>query len=125
MRHLEQLGGLGRVGGRVERPSVRRTIDGEPGAPEDEQVEVEFARTPASSDPPAGRSLEVLERDEQGRRTGGRIGAGRDVEGDDRIAELGLVGHADRRRRIQPGHGGEPRAGHRAERRDRVGQRGL
>ncbi len=54
-----------------------------------------------------------------------RIRSGRDVERDHGVAELGLVGDADRLGRVEARDPAQPRAGERGERPDRFGQRRL
>ena len=90
---------------------------------EHEQVQVERPRPPARTVAPPERALEPLERDEQREPFDSRIGAARDVQGHDGVAELGLVGHADRRRRVEPRDTDEPRPGQRREGVDRRGNR--
>ena len=46
--------------------------------------------------------FECLEGGEQGRRPRRLVGPGWDIQGDHGVAELGLVGHPDRRRQVQP-----------------------
>ena len=103
-------GGLGRIGVGVDRARRRRPLDGDPVPAEDQQVEVELARPPATRGA-GGRTSRssVLERDEERERAGRRVRTGRDVEGDDGVAELGLVGDADRRGRVQPRHAAQAR----------------
>ena len=95
---------------RVIRAGLGRPLDGDPVATEQQQVEVELARPPAGALPAPERPLQLLERDEQRDGPGRRIRAGRHVELDRRVPELGLVGHADGRRRVEPRHGAQPRA---------------
>ncbi len=110
MGHLEQLYRPVRVGVRIERAAGRRATDRQARPAEDEQIEIELARAPAPALAPPEGALEPLEGDEQRRRSGGRIGAGRDVECDDRVPELGLIGYPDRRRRVEARDAGEPGA---------------
>lgn len=116
MRDLEQLRGLGRVGRRVERASGRRSFDGDARPPERQEVEIELARAPAPSLPAPERALERLERDQDGQRARLGVETARDFECDDSVAELRLVGHADRRRGIEPGDAAEPSPGKRRQR---------
>ena len=58
MRHLEQLRRLGGIGLGVDRPRLGRPLDGQTRPTEDEQVEVELARSPAASILAAERALE-------------------------------------------------------------------
>ena len=116
MRDLEQPCRLRRIRLRLDRAGLGRAVDREPGATEDEQVEVELARTPA---PPAAApevALEALQRREERRRARRRIRACRNVERDDRVAEVGLIGDADRGGDVQPGDAPKPHAGERGQR---------
>jgi len=70
-------------------------------ASEDEQVEIELARSPPAAIAPAERSLDPLERHEERQRPGRRVRAGGHVERDDRVPEGGLVDGADRHRVVQ------------------------
>ena len=92
-----QVAGFGRVG----RARFERTIDGHAVTSEGEQVEVELARTPASAFLPPERSLDRLQRHQEGQRAGLRVRTGRHVQGDDRISELRLVSDADRGRGVE------------------------
>ena len=69
---------------------------------EDEQVEIELARSPALAILPPERPLELLQGEEQGKRPGSRVAAGWSVERHHGIAELGLVDDADRLGRVKP-----------------------
>ena len=112
--HHERQRGLRRV----LAPARRRPLDVDPVAPEHEQVEVDLARAPALARLPPERPLQALERDEQRRGAGRRVGAGRHVERD--APRCGT--RAGRRRRrarwrtaarrraaATPGQGGERR----------------
>jgi len=125
MRDLQQLRSLRWVGVGVGRASHRRALDGETGAPEDEQVEVEFARSPAPSHPASEVALHVFEGDEE--RQSARLwrSTGGNVQGDDGIAELRLVDDAHRVRRIEPGNGTEACPRQRGKSTHRLGQRRL
>ena len=68
----DEVGRLDRVVG----SGLRRPLDVDPVAAEDEQVEVELARAPALALLPAERPLDALERDQQ-RERAGRPGPGR------------------------------------------------
>ena len=93
-------------------------------ASEDEEVEVELAGTPALAGLSPEGALDHLQREQQGQGAGLRVGAGRDVEGDDRVAELRLVRDADGRRRVEARDAGEAGAGQRGEGVDARCQRG-
>ena len=93
MRHLEQPVAVAGI----DRHTLRRSVDGEPMAPEDEQVEIEFARSPPTTVAPAEGSLDLLERDEEHGRPGRRVRSGGHVERNDRVPEGGLVDDPDRR----------------------------
>ncbi len=71
------------------------------------------------------RALETLERGEQVEGAGRRVRTGRDVERDDRVVEIGLVGDADRGRDVQPrdARGRAPRKARRARRPPRPASR--
>ena len=84
--------------------AVGRPLDRDPRPTEDEQVEVELARAPAPSLPAPEGALERLELGQERQRPGRRVGSGRRVDRDDGVAELGLVGDADRRGRVQARH---------------------
>ena len=123
MRHFEELRGLRRVDVGVERASLGRPFDGQARPTEDQQVE-SSSRGPQRSPRrrPNARSS-VLERGQQRERPGRRVRAGRDVEGDDGVPEVGLVRDADRAGRVQPRDAAEPDAGQRRQRRDRAAER--
>ena len=125
MRDLEQPCRLRRIRPRLDRAGLGRAVDRELGAAEDEQVEVELPWTPAPPVAAPEVALEALQRREERRRSRRRIGAGRNVECDDRVAKVGLIGDADRGGDVQPGDAPEPHAGERGERTDRLGQRLL
>ena len=113
MRHLQRASTAfaGSVVG-VERASLRRPFDGEARPTEHQEVEIELARAPALARRRRPNvALEILERDEEVGRAGRRVGAGRDVERDDRVAEVGLVGDADRGGRVQARDAAETDAG--------------
>ena len=67
---------------------------------EDQEVEIELARSPAAADLPAERALDRFQGDQERHGRGRRIGSGRDVQGDDRVAELRLVEDTDGLRRV-------------------------
>ena len=110
MGNLEQPRRALRIAVGVERAGGRRAIDRQPRPAEDEQVEIELARAPAPPLAPPEGAFEPLERDEQGGRAGGRIGATRDVEGDDGVPELGLVLDPDRPAGVEARDGRQPDA---------------
>ena len=116
MRHLEQLRGLGGIELGVDGARRGRPLDGDPGSTEDQQVEVELARSPATAILPAELALETLERREEVEGAGRRIRTGRRVECHDRVPELGLVDDADRLGRVQARHGTDAAGGQRRER---------
>lgn len=72
---------------------------------EHEDVEVDLARSPSCAPLTPERTLDVLEVHEEleGRRFW-FIRAGRRVEGDHRVSEVGLVRDTHRPRRVQAGH---------------------
>ncbi len=102
MRDDEQACGLRRIGHRVEGPCLGRTLDGKPGPSEDEQVEIEFARTPSPAPTAAERPLDRLQVRQQIEGTALGIRPSRHVDSHNGIPELGLIGDPDRRRGIQP-----------------------
>ena len=71
------------------------------------------------------RRSRPLRTDEQVRRAGRRVRTGWDVERDDGIQEVGLVGDADRDGRIEARHATKSDAGGSREGRDRAVERGL
>ena len=73
MRHLEQLRGLGGIELGVDGTRGGRPLDGDPGSTEDQQVEVELARPPATAILPAELAFEALERREEVEGAGRRI----------------------------------------------------
>ena len=95
MRHLEEPIGLAAIQSGVDRTAGRRAIEREPMTPEQEQVEIDLARAPARARATAELAFDALEGDQQIRRGDVWGSRGRDVQGDDCIAELGLVGDAD------------------------------
>ena len=64
-------------------------------APEHEEVEVQLAGTPPLPIAPTERPLQSFEGDEQRQRASSGIGAERNVDRDDRVAELWLIHDAD------------------------------
>lgn len=96
MGHDEQppVGRRGRP--RVERPAGGRPRDRQPLPPEQEEIEVEDARPPATTGLPARRALDRLQREEQLEGARRWIRAARHVEGDDGVPERRLVDDTDR-----------------------------
>ena len=107
MRHLEELRRLRGIDAGVEGSPFGRPLDREAGAAEDEQVEVELARTPTAARRPAESTLELLERGQQLGGPGRRVNIRRDVDRRDRVVEVGLVRHSDRGGRVETRHAGE------------------
>lgn len=68
---------------------------------EDEKVEIQLARTPPLPIAPTERPLKAFEGDEERQRAGSGIGAKRDVDRGDRVAELRLIRDADRLRGVE------------------------
>ena len=64
----------------IRGPGLLRSLDGDPMATEDEQVEIELARPPAFAVAAPERPLELLQGDEEGQRPGNRIGSPSHVE---------------------------------------------
>ncbi len=126
MRDLEAASRSLRVAIGIERSSLGRSIDGEPMTPEDEDVEVDLAWTPALTSSTPKRALDVLEVHEQaeGRRLR-FVMVRRHVEGNHRVAELGLVRDAHRSRRIEAGHAAQANAGKACQRTHRGRQRHI
>lgn len=115
-------GGVGVAGGR-ERQPCRRPIHGETIPAEHEEIEVELAGTPAPAPATTGLALQVLECDEEVRGARRGIGSRGDIERDDRVQEVRLIGDAHGLRAVQPRDATEASAGQGGERRDGVGQR--
>ena len=121
VRHDEQRGPP--CPGSSDTPSGGRSIDS--------RARPKTSRSRSSSRGPqrsrscaAERPLELLERDEQRDRAGRRIGAGRHVQRDDRVAEPRLVVDADGRGRVQPARRrGAGRPGRAASARIAAGER--
>ncbi len=107
----------------IRRSGFRRSLDVDPVAAEDEQVEVQLARPPPLALTPSERSLQPLQPDEQRQRAGGGIGPARDVDRDNRVEELRLVDNTDRHRRVEPRDASQPGTGQDGEGLDRCGDR--
>jgi hypothetical protein len=122
MRDLEESRRGGRIHCGRPRGALGWSLDGQPMAAEEQEVEVELARTPALPRLAAELAFDALERDKQVDRARRRVRAGGDVECDDRIVEIGLVRHSHRRRAVQAGDAAEAGAGHVGEGRDGLGQ---
>lgn len=106
MWDLEPLRGLHRVDPGIPGPRGRRPFDVDAVAPVDEQVEVDLTRSPALAGSTAAPALQGLERPQQ--RQGSRLRVARialDVDRDSRVPELGLVGLAPGRGRVEARHG--------------------
>jgi hypothetical protein len=119
-----------RFGG-ILRAGFGRPLDCDPVATEDEQVEIELTRSPALAIAAPERPLELLQGHEEGERPDRRIGTARDIEGDNGIAELGLVHDADGVGRVEPGDASKLDARHgrqggntRGDRRRRIAEVG-
>ena len=110
--NLQQPGRLGGIG----RASLGRPVDGHSGAPEDEEIEVQLARPPAATFASPERPLEALERHEQGRGAGFRIGPAGNVQPDHRVVECGLIRHSNGGRQVQPRDPGQANPGQRRQR---------
>ena len=124
MRDLEALCGLGRILVCVDRAGRGWPFDIDGMAPEDQQVEVELARSPAPTAAPTGATLEGLEPAEQlERRDGGFAATDPDVERDGSIPEFWLIGDAPRRGRVQPRDAGDVDPRDLVQRNDRARQR--
>ena len=107
----------------VEGHALGRTVDGEGGPAEDQQVEVDLARAPALAILASERALQLLEGDQERGGTRRRVWAGRHVKRDDRIPEWRLIDDADRSRDVQPGDATDADAGQGHERPDAAGER--
>ena len=114
----------GSIAASIDRAAVGRSMLTR-ATPEDQQVEIELARPPALARPTPELALELLSADRSATAPRSRIRSGRDVERDHGVAELGLVGDADRLGRVQARDPAQARAGERGERPDRLGQRRL
>jgi len=95
MGHDEQLGGPGRVRFGIVGAARRRALDADPRTSENEQVEIEFTRAPATAGPTPEGALDLLQAGQQVERAPDQVGATGSIEGDDRVAELGLVREPD------------------------------
>jgi len=104
MGDAQELRGLDRVGLSVHRAGRLGPLETDLRSPEDQQVEIELARTPAASTTPAEHALEPLERGQQIEGAELGVGPAGHVEGRDCVPELGLIGHADGCRRVQARH---------------------
>ena len=91
MRDHEQLSRLVRIRLGVERPGVVGALHAESRPTEDEEIEVELARAPATAPLATERALQALEPGQQVEGAARRVRAGRDIERDDRVMEIGLV----------------------------------
>ena len=107
------------------QPAPIGPLDADSMAAEDEQVEVDLARSPALALFAADRLLQPLERREQGQRAGLWVGPCRHVERDHRVQEIGLIGHADRLGAIQARGAAQSDAGQRRQGAQRVAQVGA
>ena len=123
MRDFEEASSRGRNGGGGERRGLRWAVDRQAGVAEDQQVEVELARAPATPGLAAEFALETLQVDEQARCPRRGVNAGGHVQGDDGVQEVGLVDDTDGIGPIEAGDATEARTGQGAERRQGVGQR--
>jgi hypothetical protein len=70
-------------------------------ATEHEEVEIQLAGTPPLPIAPPERPLQSFEGDEQRQRASSGIGAKRDVDRGDSVAELRLIRDADRLRGVE------------------------
>ena len=122
MRDLEPFRSLPRVDRSILGPRGRRSLDIDAVTAVHEEVEVDLARSPALARSTAAPPFEGLERAEQRESSGLRVaGIALDVDRDCRVAELGLVGHAPGRGRIQSRDVAHSDAGKGIQRVDRVG----
>ena len=71
------------VGRRVERHSLGRALDRDAATPEEEEIEVELAGTPAPAITTPERPLDALERDEERERARSMVRPCGDIERDD------------------------------------------
>ena len=94
--------------GGVIRSSAGGAVDRKPRAAEGEQVEIELTRSPPPTSLAPEGTLQRLQREQEGRGSRRRVGAGRDVERYDRVPEFRLVGDPDRARGIQTRHAAQP-----------------
>ena len=108
---------------RIERSSVRGSIDRQPGSSEDEEIEVELPRAPALALMATERALELLEGDQERGRARRGIWTRGHVEGDGRVPEWRLIDDADRSRDVEPGDGPEADARQGRQRPDGAGKR--
>ena len=88
-----------------------------------EEIEVQLAGTPPLPIAPTERPLQSFEGDEQRQRASSRIGTTRNVDRDDRVAELWLIHDADRRRGVERRNAPQARPGQRGQGVDAGGDR--
>jgi hypothetical protein len=110
MRDLQQPRRSTGVDVRGQRLGGGRTLDGEPRATEQQQVEVELARPPPPATPASGLALEALQLHQQARRANRGVRVAGNVERHGGIQEVRLIGDADGPRPIQPGYATDPSA---------------
>jgi hypothetical protein len=125
VRHLEQPCGSLRFLIGVDGPRLGGTLDPQPGTPEDQQVEVQFARTPSTAVLPTKGPLDPLERRQESDRSRRRVRSGGNVERDDSVSELRLVGDTHGSGGVQTRNSTQANAWKRSEGRDGSSQRGL
>ena len=123
MRDLEEAASSARIELRGERRARWGPFDGESVPAEEQEVEVQLARTPAPTHSSAELALEALQRHQQVRRAGGRIRTAGEIERGNRIQEVGLIHDADRLRPVEARDASQMRAGQVPERLDGVRQR--
>lgn len=123
VRDHEELRSRDRIGRRVERAGLGWSFDRQARPPEDQEVEVELTRTPASTSKPTERSLEAFELGQELERSGRWFGGRVDLQGHDRIPELGLVDDPDGIRRVQARDAADPGVVEVSERLDGRGER--
>ena len=125
VRDHQELRRLRRVDLGVDRSRCGRALDGDAARPKTSRSR-SSSRGPQRSRArrPNARSS-TLSADSSAIEPRSGIRAGRDVERDHGVAELGLVGDADRLGRVEARDAAQARAGERGERPDRVGQRRL
>ncbi len=124
MRNLEDVGRARGIRIGVHGPGLGRSLHPDPGSPEDQQVQVEFARAPALSVTASEVTLDRFQLGQEDESALGRVGSGRCIERDDCIMEVRLIRDAHGSRRVEPGDAADANTGQRVKGANRSGQRG-
>jgi hypothetical protein len=110
MGNLQESGGGSGIEVGGQRQALGRALDAQPRAAEEQQVEVDLARTPAPPLAAPEVPFESLQPDEEVRRARRWRFPRRRVERHGRVQEIGLVDDADWLRQVQPRDAAEPHA---------------